>query len=45
MQRDGACGLQWVTANVGFRNVGLHSADLLTIVLRHELACLVTYES
>ena len=45
MQGDGACGLQWVIPNVGFRNVGLHSADMLTILLRQVLAYLVTYES
>jgi hypothetical protein len=45
MQEDGACGLQWVIPNVGFRNVGLHSADLLTILLWQKLACFVIYES
>ena len=37
MRGDGACGLQWVIPNVGFRKVGLHSADLLTILLRQNL--------
>jgi hypothetical protein len=45
MQGDGACGLQWVTPNMGFRSVGPHSADLLTILLQQELAYLVTDES